>query len=107
MEQLKKMVTSVDTVNVKKHLKMSDLTNRPGSKALVIVTVLVLQNQFSGVFALMNYAADIFKSSGSALSENLSSVIVQSIQTVGTFFVTYLVERSGRRVSFFFEYSDG
>ncbi|KAG4079717.1 hypothetical protein HA402_004422 [Bradysia odoriphaga] len=98
MGKLKRTITSMDSANVDgNRLKMSDITTRPGSKALLIATVLVMLSQFSGVFAMLNYASDIFKKSGSKLSPNLSSVLVQGVQTVGVCFVTTLVERAGRR----------
>ncbi len=94
----------MDSENVggKNRLKWSDITTRPGSKAMLIATVLVMLNQMSGVFAILNYASDIFHKSGSKLSPNLSSVLVQGVQTVGICFVSILVERAGRRVRTFF-----
>lgn len=86
-------------------IRLTDVIRRPGSMALVIAIVLVLLNQGSGAFTLMNYSAEIFQQSGSFLSENLSSVIVQALQAIGTCFVAFLIERGGRRVRFDFNES--
>ncbi|KAG4078589.1 hypothetical protein HA402_003236 [Bradysia odoriphaga] len=97
MEHLKQAVAEAQgNVNTSR-LRMSDVTTRPGSRAMLIAIVLVLLNQFSGIFTLMNYSAEIFQQSGSLLSENLSSVIVQSIQAIGACFVAVIIEKGGRR----------
>ncbi|XP_037040478.1 facilitated trehalose transporter Tret1-like isoform X2 [Bradysia coprophila] len=97
MERLKQAVGEADgNVNTSR-LRISDVTTKPGSRAMLIAIVLVLLNQGSGVFTLMNYSAEIFQESGSFLSENLSSVIVQSIQAIGACFVAFLIEKGGRR----------
>ncbi|KAG4079556.1 hypothetical protein HA402_006464, partial [Bradysia odoriphaga] len=97
MEHLKQAVAEAQGNVNTSQLRMSDVTTRPGSRAMLIAIVLVLLNQFSGVFTLMNYSAEIFQQSGSLLSENLSSVIVQSIQAIGACFVAVIIEKGGRR----------
>lgn len=79
-------------------LKWSDITTRPGSKALTIGIVLIVLNQFGGCYAMMSYTASIFEESGSSLSSNMSAMIVSIIQFVGTCLVTSLVDRIGRKV---------
>lgn len=98
LDDMKASVEADGNVNTSR-LRMSDVTTRPGSTAMLIAVVLVLMNQGSGSFTLMNYSAEIFKQSGSFLSENLSSVVVQAIQAIGTCFVAVLIEKGGRRVS--------
>lgn len=67
-------------------------------RGLVVGMFLMFLNQFSGTLAIMTYTADIFKSSGSHLSPNESSVIVAVIQLVGVYVSTLCVDRFGRKV---------
>lgn len=55
-------------------------------------------NQFSGCFALLNYSATIFRDSGSDISPNTSSIIIASIQCIGTYVATILVDKVGRKL---------
>lgn len=55
-------------------------------------------NQFSGCFALLNYSATIFRDSGSDISPNTSSIIIATIQILGTYCATCLVDKVGRKV---------
>lgn len=99
MDELRKAAeeAGVGDANLSR-LRLSDVTQRPGSMAMLIAIVLVLLNQGSGAFCLMNYSAEIFQQSGSFLSGNLSAVIVQTIQAIGTCFVAVIIEKGGRRV---------
>lgn len=67
-------------------------------KGIAIGMFLMFLNQFSGTLAVMTYTADIFKSSGSNMSPNESSVIVAVIQLVGVYVSTICVETFGRKV---------
>lgn len=55
-------------------------------------------NQFSGLFALVNYTVNIFQASGSTMDPHVCTIIVGSIQLLGTIFAAYLVDRIGRRI---------
>lgn len=81
-----------------KSLEWKDLTTRPGSKALTIGTVLSALIQLCGCFALISYAAQIFAESGSALSPNVSAIVIGVLQFCGNVSLTLLVDRAGRRV---------
>lgn len=54
-------------------------------------------SQFSGTFTLVNYAAPIFKASGSDFDPNISSFFVGSLQIVGTIFTFFLIDKVGRK----------
>lgn len=71
----------------------------PARKAMLIGMFLIFINQFSGTLAIITYTADIFKSSGSNLSPNESSIIVAFIQLVGVYVSSVCVDRFGRKVS--------
>lgn len=78
-------------------IKLSDLTTNPGRKVMIIGVVLALANHFSGSFAIITYAAEIFQSTGSIFSENESALIIAAIQLCGTCTLPFLVERIGRK----------
>lgn len=78
--------------------KWSDLMTKQSRKALTIGAVLMLVDEFSGCFAMSNYAANIFAESGSTLTPNMSAVVSCSIQTIGMFFALNLVNRVRRKV---------
>lgn len=71
---------------------------KPALKGISIGLFLMFLNQFSGCFAIITYAADIFKRSGSILSPNQSSIIVATIQLLGSYVAMNLVDRFGRKV---------
>lgn len=47
---------------------------------------------------MINYTATIFKESGSALSPNMSAIIVGIIQLAGSCVSSFLVDRAGRKI---------
>lgn len=67
-------------------------------KGILIGVTLMAINQFSGCFALLNYSATIFRDSGSDMSPNMSSIIIASIQCIGTYCATILVDKVGRKL---------
>lgn len=77
------------------------LVTKPAKKGLIIGLFLVFLNQYSGTLVIMTYTADIFKSSGSNLSPNESSIIVAVIQLAGVYVSTIFVEKCGRKVCVF------
>lgn len=81
-----------------KSFSWSDLTKNPARKAMTIGIVLVVLNQFSGFFAMLNYTGSIFKEAGSSFSPNTSAIIVAVIQIVGTYIASLFVDRAGRKV---------
>lgn len=83
-----------------KRIKLSDLTKNPGRKALTIGVVLALANHFSGSFAIITYAAEIFQATGSIFTENQSALIIAAIQLCGTCSLPFLVERVGRKAMY-------
>lgn len=65
---------------------------------------LIFLNQFSGNFAIITYAADIFKSSGSNISPNESSIVLAVIQLIGVYVASICVDRFGRKVRAYLTY---
>lgn len=67
-------------------------------RGLLIGIILMMINQFSGCFVLLNYSATIFRDCGSDISPNMSSIIVAFIQICGTYCATILVDKVGRKL---------
>lgn len=76
----------------------NDFTSSHARRAFLIGISLMALNQFCGCFAMLNYTASIFNESGSTLSANMSAIVIGSIQMVGSYFSTMLVERAGRKL---------
>ena len=73
--------------------------NKSGRKAIFLGVFLMFLNQFSGTLAIITYTADIFKSSGSNLSPNKSSIIIAFIQLFGVYVSSICVDKFGRKVT--------
>lgn len=54
--------------------------------------------QFSGINAVIFYTVTIFKSAGSTMDPQVSSIIVGVVQVLVTFAAAVLVERAGRKI---------
>lgn len=78
----------------------SDSTSRIGRKAMIIATILIDIYTLSGFLAISNYASNIFQDTGSCLSPNTATIIVNLINLIGTCIVIQLVDRLGRKVKF-------
>lgn len=99
MEKLKSTVGGVETKKSdERSMNWSELVTGPGKKAMTIGLVVSVLNQLSGCVAMLSYTANIFKEAGSALSPNLSAIVVGAIQFVGTCVLVSLVDRTGRKV---------
>lgn len=86
----------------KNSLNLKDLMTTPGRRAMTIGIVLIGLNQCCGCFAMLNYAANIFKEAGTELPVNVAAIVVGLIQLLGAFLATYLVDWTGRKVCFIF-----
>lgn len=98
MERLRSVVDGFESQKCDQSFtKWSDLMTRTARKAMIIGIVLSALSQLSGCFALLNYAAFIFKE-GSNLSPNISTIYVGIVLLVGTSSLSCLVDRLGRKV---------
>lgn len=66
-------------------------------RGMLIGPTLMAIAQFSGTFALSNYAATIFMESGSTFNPFVSSIITGSFQVIGPILASSLIDRLGRR----------
>lgn len=67
-------------------------------KPLSICIGLMLFQQFSGVNAVLFNLASIFESSGSSISDDVSSIVVGVVQVVATLLATVLMDKAGRKL---------
>ncbi|XP_055301605.1 facilitated trehalose transporter Tret1-like [Sitodiplosis mosellana] len=75
----------------------ADLLTNPGRKALMIGATLAMLIKLNGSTTMLSYGAKIFKALGSAVSPNVSVIVVGVAQLLGTFVTINLVDRAGRR----------
>ncbi|CAL4062422.1 unnamed protein product, partial [Meganyctiphanes norvegica] len=54
--------------------------------------------QFAGINAVLFNLAAIFKSTGSNLSDTVSSIVIAAVQVVATFGASLLMDRAGRKL---------
>lgn len=74
------------------------LVNTHALRALMICPFLMVVNQFSGSFAIATYAESIFKSIGSTVDPQVSSIVMATMQVIGTYAASQLMDRVGRKV---------
>ncbi|KAL4702957.1 hypothetical protein ACJJTC_008735 [Scirpophaga incertulas] len=77
---------------------IKDLFSRKYMKSILISLGLMTFQQLSGINAVIFYTVSIFQMSGSAVDENLSTIIVGIVNFVSTFIATALIDRAGRKV---------
>lgn len=76
----------------------SDLMKPYVLKPFFISLSLMFFQQFSGVNGVLFNLANIFSTSGSTLSDNVSSIIVGLVQVAATFLATVLMDKAGRKI---------
>ncbi|XP_063242168.1 facilitated trehalose transporter Tret1-2 homolog [Bacillus rossius redtenbacheri] len=77
---------------------LKDVLSRRGTRRALLVGVgLMVNNQLSGILAVVSYAGAIFRESGGELSPQLSTVLVGALQLFGVYLTSYLVDRAGRK----------
>lgn len=74
------------------------ILNKKYVPAILISLGLMFFQQFSGINAVIFYAVEIFKSAGSSIDPNLSSVIIGVVNFISTFIATVLIDRLGRKI---------
>ena len=72
---------------------------KSSKKSIIIGTVLVWLEQFSGCYALLFYTASTFEQAGvTSISPEVATVIIGCIQLIGAYISAYTVDRAGRKV---------
>lgn len=78
---------------------LSQLMKKCNLKPLSISLGLMFFQQMSGINAIIFYAGEIFKASGSTLNSNVSSMLIGVVNFAATFIATLVIDRFGRKVS--------
>lgn len=89
---------------MQKYVKRGDESNwqvfkkKSSLKASLMLLVLHVGQQMSGINAVMFFAHEIFKQAGSTLSPGISSIILGVVQIVATAICTGIVDKVGRKI---------
>ncbi|XP_018325286.1 facilitated trehalose transporter Tret1 [Agrilus planipennis] len=75
-----------------------NIRKRTVVKAFIISLSLMFFQQMSGINAVVFYATDIFKDSGSKIDPKTASIVVALVQVLATILSSLLVDRLGRRI---------
>lgn len=81
---------------------MFELLKRKNLKPLSISLGLMFFQQLSGINAVIFYTVKIFEEAGSTIDSNVCTIIVGVVNFIATFIATLLIDRLGRKVSWFF-----
>ncbi|XP_037917385.1 LOW QUALITY PROTEIN: facilitated trehalose transporter Tret1-like [Hermetia illucens] len=87
-----------DAENGKAELSYRDFLKPAAIRGLLIGLGVLFLNQACGLFALVNYATNIFKMSGSSMDPNTCTIIVGATLLIGTLIEINYVDRMGRRI---------
>ena len=79
-----------------------DLMNRDNLPPFVMVMMLMLLQQMSGIMAINTYTASIFEDAGSSVEPNLATIIMGVVHVASTFVAVVLVDRLGRKALLLF-----
>ncbi|XP_073824924.1 facilitated trehalose transporter Tret1-like isoform X2 [Musca autumnalis] len=88
----------IENRNDEGSLSYKDFVTRDALKCFATTAVLLFVNQFSGIFAFVNYMSDIFLNSGSTMDPNTCTIIMGVAQIAGTYAATLLVDLFGRKI---------
>ncbi|XP_063242080.1 facilitated trehalose transporter Tret1-like [Bacillus rossius redtenbacheri] len=76
----------------------AELVRSKGTRrAMAVGFGLVLNNQLSGITAVLSYTVTIFQASGSSLSPHVSAMLVGALQLSAVYLTSFLVDRAGRK----------
>nr|CAD7396506.1 unnamed protein product [Timema poppensis] len=77
---------------------IKNLKSRGTLKALLISVGLVVNNQLSGITAVLSYTVNIFEDASSEISANVSTIIIGALQMFGIYLMIILIDRAGRKI---------
>lgn len=75
------------------------VTSKPTKNAFAVCFALNTVQCMIGIFAVITFANEIFKETGSNLPPSVNSIIVSVLQLLGSIVASFLMERMGRRVN--------
>ncbi|KAH8263049.1 hypothetical protein KR044_003686 [Drosophila immigrans] len=95
-EDMRQKLTEDDKLS--SNLTIKDFLSRSALRAYVPAAVLLIVNQFSGIFAMVSYMSDIFKLSGSTMDPDTCTIVIGIVQVLGTYATALLCDVWGRRL---------
>lgn len=98
IKKLKSVCNDATAKQAASSLTWSDFTAVEARKAFISGIVLVVVNQFSGVFAMLTYTDTILKEANTSISPATSAIMISIIQLIGSYVPTVLSDRAGRKV---------
>lgn len=98
IKKLKSVCNDATAKQTDNSLTWSDFTTVEARKAFIIGMVLVVVNQFSGVFAMLTYTDSILKDANTSVSPAMAAIMITIIQLIGSYVPTVLSDRAGRKV---------
>ena len=97
-EEISKLTVVVEE-NKSKQVSIKNLISSRGTRrGLGICMFLGAAQQLSGIYPIMNYCVSLFESAGGSVSPNLASVIVTSVQLLGSIVSSIFLDILGRRI---------
>lgn len=71
---------------------------RQAFRGLIIGSTLMAISQFSGSFALVNFAETIFKDSGSTIQPHIAAIVMAVLQIFGSYMTSTVIDKVGRKM---------
>ncbi|KAJ4426141.1 hypothetical protein ANN_26950 [Periplaneta americana] len=97
LEMMKLIAVVKKSESVNTSMK-SLLSSRGTRRALVICIVLGASMQLSGMYPILNYAVSIFELTGGSVEPNTATVILGTVQIIGSLSSSFLLDIVGRRL---------
>nr|CAD7570005.1 unnamed protein product [Timema californicum] len=100
-QEMTKLVEAADKGKDNRSAESSfikNLTSKGTLKGLLIGVGLMVNNQLSGIFAVISYTVNIFQDAGSDISPNLCTIMVGVLQLFGVYLTSTLIDRAGRKI---------
>ncbi|XP_059221130.1 facilitated trehalose transporter Tret1-2 homolog [Stomoxys calcitrans] len=97
-EDFDNLKSLIDNRNEGGSVSYKDFVTTDALKCFATSAVLLFVNQFSGIFAFVNYMTNIFENSGSSIDPNTCTIIMGVLQIAGTYAATLFVDIFGRKI---------
>ncbi|XP_030383924.1 facilitated trehalose transporter Tret1-like [Scaptodrosophila lebanonensis] len=98
-EELKSKLTKEQHLSsTANSLNLKDFATGQALKAYGTAIVLLLTYQFSGIFCITSYLADVFAASHTSLNANACTIVVGVVQIMGNYTTTLLCDKYGRKI---------
>ena len=97
-EEISKLSAVVEESKSKQTTIKALVSSRGTRRALFICMFFGAAQQLSGIYPIMNYCISLFESAGGSISPNTASVIMTSVQLLGSITSSIFLDILGRRI---------